>query len=182
MEKVTVVLGKRHDGGFGWAQEFFLAGDAKAEVQVSSWFMCLPGQGINYDKFILSMISLKDCPGLPPAHRRYAAAEFELIVVALNPEGNPDVKDPGSWWHMAPLNVEHQFHGVDRAQAARMADRLALACTEGRLLAETQAYVQFTDGRDAKMMFIREAVQAWEAAIGQMIEHDQTGGLHASAN
>src|SRR6266576_2963254 len=37
----------------------------------------------------IGVISLKDFPGMPPAHKKYPEAEYEFSIFALNPDPDP---------------------------------------------------------------------------------------------
>jgi hypothetical protein len=170
-------------GPLGWARRAVVpTGHRSAATTVAAWFMHLPGQGIGWDEFLLSVISLEDTSGMPAAHQRYPGAEFELTVSALDPDLGPRVDDVETWLPMVPVNFVGQFHGVGRDGAARIAEALAAGCVTGRLVAETQIYVQMYDGPPAKMMAVQQLLDAWTDALAQCVEHERTGGLHASAN
>lgn len=176
-------LPDRHEGPQGWAERQAIPSDhPQSATTVDAWLMHLPGQGVGWDRFLMSAVTLADVPGTPPAKRSYPAAEYELNVCALNPEKNPRPGVPGSWEHMLPVNLAEQFHGITPDQVRDLLSLAARECVEGRLLAETQMYVELFDGSPPKMMTIVQVVDAWKAAISSTVEHFRTGGLHASAN
>lgn len=179
---MRVERGLRHVGLFGTAEHVMVPGHRGASVNVSTWFMHMPGQapGGAWDKYQLAVSSLEEAPGMPPANLHYPEAEFELIVVALAPDMNPRVDDADTWLPMSPPNVVEQFHGVSRAQVERMTQTLAWACVNGRLPTETQVVVQPADGSEMRMATIAQAVEAWQSAIQQLIEHEHTDGLHGA--
>lgn len=171
------------EGPFGWARLCPPPPEhPNAATTVASWFMHLPGQGIGWDQYMLAVISLEDVPGRPPPVKRYPQAEYELLVAALNPERNPHPGDVETWQVMDPVNVVEQFHGINREQAARVAQACAAGCVAGRLMAETQMYVQPVDGSEPKMMTIQRFADGWKIAVLRCVEHERTGGLHERVN
>lgn len=177
-----VERGLRHVGVFGTAEHVAVPDHPSAAVNVSTWFMHLPGQAPAgaWDKYQLAVASLEDMPGMPAPRLHYPEAEFELLVVALAPDLHPRVDDADTWMPMSPANVVEQFHGVTRAQVERMAQTLAWACVNGRLLTETQVIVQPADGSEMKVAVIAPAVELWRSTVAQLVEHERTGGLHGA--
>lgn len=175
-----VEKGQRLIGVYGTARQVTAPGHRTAKTHVASWFMHMPNQAPNnaWDKYMLAISSLAEVPGLPPANLHYPGAEYELVVVALSPDYNPHIDDCDTWVPMDPPNMVHQFHGVTREQAARMAQTLAWACVHGELLTETQIFVRPFGEAEPRMMLIGAAVDRWHEAVEQLVEHEQTGGLH----
>jgi hypothetical protein len=177
-----VQQGKSYIGPCGSAQHVTVDGHPNAPAGVAAWFMHLPGQApaAAWDKYMLAVASLDDVPGLPPPHRQYPGAEYELLLVALDPDLGPRVDDVETWMPMRPPNLVKQFHGVTREQVARMAGTLAWACVHGRLPVETMLWVQPAGSTQSQAMMIAAVVNAWGEAIDQLIEHELTGGVHGA--
>jgi hypothetical protein len=179
---MRVQKGQRHTGLYGTAQQVTVPDHHTAETNVSMWFMHMPNQAPNnaWDKYMLAISSLANVPGLPPANLHYPDAEYELLVCALAPDAHPDIDDGDTWVPMDPPNMVHQFHGVTREQASRIASYLAWACVHGELITETQIIVQPFGDAEPHLMLIGAAVDRWNEAVRQLVEHEQTGGLHGA--
>lgn len=148
----------RLEGMFGWAEQVDAAGHPNAANMVCQWLMCLPGQGLGYDKFMLGIVDLEQRPGQPAPVLRYPRAQYELMLCGLDPDRNPTSGDPNTLVPLEPVNFCDQFHGISRSQAAELGELLVRACLAGRLVGETQVYVEPADGSPPKMMVIKQAV------------------------
>lgn len=119
----------------------------------------------------VSVISLAPVEGAPPAHKWYPEAEYEFMILALNPEGRdgqganypPDVDRfeaegagalPG---YLTPADVIMQFHGVTPEQAVEIGESAARAIAHGVSCD--------SDNR-----------QWWNQAIANSVEHIRLGG------
>jgi hypothetical protein len=172
----------RLEGMFGWAEQVDPAGHPNAVNMVCQWLMCLPGQGLGYDRFMLAIVDLQHRPGQPEPVLRYPAAQYELLVCGLDPDHGPDPADPTTFVPLEPVNFCDQFHGVSRVQASALGEILVRACLAGRLIAETQVYVEFTDGRPPKMMAVQQVIDIWKNTVRRCVDHIVTGGLHERVN
>ena len=111
---------------------------AFAPTCIAAWFLDLPPAHPHWPRYLLSVVDLAPHPGLADAALHYPEAQYELLVIALNPERNPQPDAPDTWQHLTPLNVVVQFHGVTRAQAEALADQAAQWCVDGHRWVETQ--------------------------------------------
>lgn len=92
----------------------------------------------------LGLIHLRPIEGAPPAIKQYPEAEYELMCMSLNPDGEPgrpkvpnldkieagDMKGglPG---FLTPADFAVQFHGVTDEQAREVAEHAARAIARG---------------------------------------------------
>lgn len=178
---MRTIKGARFEGAYGSAQHVSVPDRRNAGVNLAAWFMRLPNQTIGADHFMLWVSSLEPREDLPAPNLHYEGAEYELAVMSMDPDRGPSADDSDTWSYLLPSNVCVQFHGISREQAARVGGTVAEACTLGRLPAETQMYVA-PFGGEPKMMFIRELVDMWKAAVAQLVDHERTGGLHGRVN
>lgn len=82
--------------------------------------------------YLVSVITLENIPNMKPAVRTYSRAEFEFIVMALNPERpDPDPDNAETFFYLLPPNYVHQFHGVTKEQAAQCAGDFTQAIVGG---------------------------------------------------
>jgi hypothetical protein len=129
----------------------------------ASWLIFAPGAHLFWSWHVLMAVALRDVPGLPPAKKRYPAAEYELLVMALNPEAPPP--DPRRWPRpgelsiLDPPDVVVQFDEVPGGDegVAQLLELVAQSCTDGRLIPDS-------DWRSA-----------WERAIPATLQHVREG-------
>jgi hypothetical protein len=80
---------------------------------------------------LVSVIHLRDIPGVKPALKRYPEAEYEFMIMAINPETCPN-PDPEDYRHGYPLleppDVVEQFHVKNNDHDAK---RILEACISG---------------------------------------------------
>ena len=103
---------------------------------IKQYLLTLPGAHPFWSQFMLGLISLADVPGVPPAHKSYEQAEYEILFVALDPDYHPIPEDRESWHPLIPANYVVQFHGITRDEAMQMLRMLAGEFVAGRLIAE----------------------------------------------
>ncbi len=113
--------------------------------------------------WVLTVITLEDLPGCPPANKHFEGAQYEFNVFSLNPEHAPPDPDqmigPGNMLHtLMPYDQCVQFNLVTEQQACSIADLAAKAILLGGL----------TPDQDARGQ--------WQASIRMTVEHMVTGG------
>ena len=90
---------------------------------------------------LILCVSLADTPGVPPANRRYPEAEYELLVLALDP--TEPVPDPQHWPFPRRVKALHppdalvQFHGTGNDGASELVTLAARAVAEGTLVPDS---------------------------------------------
>lgn len=89
---------------------------------ICCWLLHVPGAHPAWSWYTFQIVHLRDIPGQSkPAHRRYPEAEYELMILALHPDHQPDPDDPKSCGNfLVPVNVVEQFHGLTDEQAREM--------------------------------------------------------------
>jgi hypothetical protein len=130
----------------------FDATEARAGLAV--WLLHCPGAHPFWSYWVMSLVHLRETPGVHAPKLRYPGAQYELHAFALDPHGpKPDPDDLKSLEHvLTPVDQVHQFHGVCDATAVEMVERLAGMVAGG--------FSPDTDNR-----------QAWSAIIHNTIEH-----------
>lgn len=109
-------------------------GPAK-EAAVASWLLNVPGAHPFWSYWVMSVISLRDLPGMKPAHKCYPEAEYEFMILAVDPERHP-APDPdlilleGFGW-LDPIDVMEQFHGISVMDCRRLAEGSVRAICSG---------------------------------------------------
>lgn len=125
------------------------------EVNLAMWKLHCPGQSPAWDWYMLSLIALKDVPGVPAPVKWTDSATHEIGVVALMSEPSGGKIEP-----LTPVNYVAQLVLTDD-QAIELTDALAKAVADGLLWAEPPLSGQ----RDP-----------WDQSIMLTIEHILTGG------
>lgn len=135
-----MLLGKKITGLHAVAQEVlfgeedFKVVDQKATVAV--WFIHAPSQSIAWDRYLLSIYHLRPIEGGTPVKKEYDALTHEIVLVALNPDKNPQPNDPESWAHLVPMNLVMQLELPHDEAASDLLERSAKAICGGLLWAE----------------------------------------------
>lgn len=114
-----------------------------AVATLDQWLLLAPGAHPWWAWHVMAGVDLAPHDGLPPAHKRYPEAQYELLVLALDPD--QPVPQPlglpraGELHCLVPPDVVVQFHNVPggREQARRLVELCALACVDGRLIPDS---------------------------------------------
>lgn len=171
-------------GTFGqaWKIDTNRPGPADWSACLAVWLIQAPGQGHGANVFYLSAIHLRDIPGVPPAHKNYPEAEYELSVLAVNAASLPDADSATA----IPLDrnaaVLHQFHGITDQQVAAVAEQCVRDVVDGNLPAETRT-VSLNFGPDVTQPpFVQGWMgsglsfrQYWGRAIDQIVTEMKPG-------
>lgn len=104
-------------------------------AMISSWLVNMPGAHAFWSYWTISIVSLRDLPGVKPAQRRYPEAEYEFMILAINPETCPapdpdDIVVNGYPW-LTPVDVLEQFHGISEMDCRRLAEGAVQAILSG---------------------------------------------------
>lgn len=126
------------------------------KAALAGWFLEIPQAHPFWTKYLLGVCHLRDIPGAPPAKKQYPEAEYELMVLALNPESKPSPDDLSTLKPLLPPNVVVQFHGVTDEQAKEIARLAARACVDGVLWVEPS---DLTGMREKWSRTIRETAE-----------------------
>jgi hypothetical protein len=104
---------------------------------VSSWLVNMPGAHAFWSYWTLSIISLRDLPGVPPAKKKYSEAEYEFMILAIDPERcpnpDPDVIIVKGYPWLTPVDVIEQFHGISEMDCRRLAEGAVRAILSGQI-------------------------------------------------
>ena len=144
-------------GPVGTAERLDPALNNKPTTTLETWFLHLPPAHPIWPRYLLSVIHLRPAPGFGPAKLKYPEATHELMVVALDPDKNPQPNQPETWNHLTPVNYVSQFHGLSDAGAAGMARMAAEHVVQGQLWVETS---DIAGARGQWDRFVQEAVRA----------------------
>ena len=142
------------------------------EATIAGWLVNGPFHPL-WQWWMLSIVHLRDLPGVPPAQKRYPEAEYEFMIVSLNPEkGVPDIDElerTGTWGDpekppfLTPIDVTEQFHGITDAQAHEIAEKAVNAILDGWISPD------------------QDFRSSWSRVIASTIDHYRRG-VHGAAH
>lgn len=123
-------------GAYGSAEQVWLP---EGHTAIAAWVLNAPSWHPIWSQYMLSVVTLEDREGWPPAKVDFDGATHELQVLALDPDhkvtGNI-MKDGKELHYLLPVNVAHQFIATDEEMTELL--RLAVsACVNGALNPET---------------------------------------------
>lgn len=125
------------------------------------------------DTFSLSMITLADIPGVPPAKKSFPWMTHELVVHTIDKSKISEFRAP-PWPTMSPHNIGVQFQVNSDAQAIELVDFIIKAIVDGVLPPEVQMYIP----KENKMMTALPLYEVWQDTVRKTAEHIRTGGTH----
>ena len=159
------------DGPLGWGERIYPGRHEEARqggTQIAVWFLHLPGAHPLWDRYMFSVIHLRDQEGMPPATKEREDDTHEVVLMPLDPEKGPRVEDLDSMSALTPPNVAAQFRSASDEEASDVAETVAWALVRGTLPVEPVG--------------IRGAEEGWRrmvrtsATIGRLqSEHDGKG-------
>lgn len=157
-------MSERLTGFLGWAQLLHSTTDSDDYTCLENWYIHL-GQPQHpfWSDYSLAVVHLREIPGTDPPQLRYPEAEYELMLLALDPgPPRPSPDDHSTLKPLTPQNVVVQFDlGGDDASAKEVLRLAVKAVLDGVLLAETSG--------------MRGAAEAWEKSITATAEHYSPG-------
>jgi hypothetical protein len=103
---------------------------------LASWFLTLPNQHTHWDRYILTLLHLREIEGTPPPVKDFPEAEYELSVMALNPSLNPVPHNFETQGFLSPINFAAQLSLPTDDDARRLAQFLVEKMVVGDLRAE----------------------------------------------
>ncbi len=81
----------------------------------------------------ITLVHLRDMPGVPSAHKNYPQAEYELVIAAIDPDECPPDRDAFVPAYLHPIDVVKQFDGVRDRDAVRIVELAVDAIVAGQL-------------------------------------------------
>jgi hypothetical protein len=104
---------------------------------IATWYVNGPDHPF-WNWWLISVISLKDILGVPPAQKKYPEAEYEYTCYSLKGTPNIDAIDKGDYDNrgfeniLEPSDVQFHFHGVTDKQAEEICDAAVFAIVQGQ--------------------------------------------------
>lgn len=104
------------------------------EACLGTWLVYAPWAHPFWHTWAMSVVHLRDIPGVPPAHKKYPEAEYELLIAALDPNKGPDPDHPENGFaFLHPIDVVEQFHGISDRDATRLLESAVRAIVAGTI-------------------------------------------------
>lgn len=125
---------------------------------LAMWLVEAPWAHLAWDKWLVSIIHLRDIPNVKEAKKKYPEAEYELMVAALDPQHPIDLDNP-RWIFLQPVDLVEQFHGVDDAVAVHIIELLVDRVVAGVLSPDS-------DYRRAWQELLRSTVEHYTEGHG----------------
>lgn len=147
------------DFGRAWRVDLEKRSPEERKSSLELWAVHRPGTYPFAEWFIVSVVSLKQLEGLPPAWRKYPEAEFELMVMMTDPaQGAIDADAKDLSFKVISCEIVEQFHGTDEAQAKELG-RLAVKAVVNGLAQPDCGYAGL-----------------WKVLVRNTVEHLVIGG------
>lgn len=89
------------------------------DATVAAWLIEGPFHPA-WQHWLMSVVHLREIPGVKPAVKRYPEAAYEFLIASLHADGGHDPDQPQGWLWLQPLDVCEQFHGMGDGEAADM--------------------------------------------------------------
>jgi hypothetical protein len=106
---------------------------ADQTATLDMWLTNCPCLHMAWSWWWVTVIHLRDIPGVEPAKKDFPQAEYQLTIIAQNPELAPDPDEPTSMRPLYPLDVIEQFHGVTDEQAVQLLETWAKGIVHGQI-------------------------------------------------
>lgn len=106
-------------------------------ASVAQWFMVCPMQSPLWERYLLSVVHLRDIDGQSkPPDIITPHATHEIMLIALDPTADPQPTDPSTWSFLTPLNMVVQVELPSDEKASELAMLITSAIVTGYLPAE----------------------------------------------
>lgn len=120
--------------GRAWQLNRALLPDSPQKTATTAtWVVNVPGAHPFWSYWLVTVVSLRDIPGLGPAHKAYPEAEYEFSINSIDPERCP-VPNPDETLGfplLSPPDVIEQFHGISDEDTTRLVEGAIKAILSG---------------------------------------------------
>jgi hypothetical protein len=108
------------------------------QASIESYLLDIPGAHPFWHRWALSVIHLRDIPGVPPAHISVLGATHELSILSIDPNWQPDLAKPSLGFDagvpfLTPADVVEQFIVRNDADARQLGAACVRAIVDGHL-------------------------------------------------
>lgn len=102
------------------------------EASIAAWFVQGPFHPF-WSWWLISAVSLRDIPGAEPAKKRYPEAEWEIMILSLDPNFYPPSLDAAPQHFLTPPDLVYQFDGIAENQVEEVVELMIEAMINGRI-------------------------------------------------
>lgn len=128
--------------------------DPKSPACIAAWLVDRPGAHPWWHHYLVSVVHLRDVPGVPPAKKSYPEAAYEFQIVSIDPERCPSPQpDANGYPMLLPPDVIYQFHGVTEEDAVRICELAITAISKGLLSPDS------------------DFASAWKESLSKTVKH-----------
>lgn len=113
---------------------------------IGNWMIHAPWMHPFWSWHYLSLVHLRELDGVSPPNMQFPEATHEFLVLALNPEHEPDW---GKLYYLTPPSITQQFIAENDAQALEWIELILPQIAEGELSVDS-------DFRSTWFHFLRE--------------------------
>lgn len=130
--------------------------DPRVAANIEGWVVKGPYHPA-WSYWMVGCIDLAEHPGVDPPKKQYPEAEFEVMIVSLDPKCYPpDPDSPAGLTFLTPPDLVFQFDGVTREQAGEICSLVVDHALNGRSLdSDFRAW--------------------WESALRETVAHYKAG-------
>ena len=161
----------RADGPAGEAERLYPGRHEKPEeggAQIAMWFLHLPEAHPAWQHYMLTLIHLRDLPGMPPATKEREDDTHEIVPMPLDSGNEPHVEDLDSMRALTPPNIAVQFRSGSDEEAMEVAEMVVWRLVRGTLPAEPVGIRGAEEGW-------RQMVRVYADGERALNEHDGKG-------
>lgn len=126
------------------------------ESEVATWFVSGPFHPF-WSWWLVMCVDLIDRPGLPKPHLQFSGAEFEIIILSLSPDWEPDVDaKPGEVPYLTPPDLTYQFDGVRREAAEEIVGLMVAVIVGGTFSPDSDYRETWKQSLDATLAHYKQ--------------------------
>ena len=131
-----------------------------APAHLCSWLVVGSGFHAMWDTWVINSCHLREVPDVDPPKLHYPTAEYEVVIVALNPKFAPYDPDclPKRLPFLQPFDLVKQFDGCTDIQTKNLVGLMVTAICEGQMSPDQ-------DCRAAWEQLIDSTVACYEAGL-----------------
>jgi hypothetical protein len=166
-------------------------GPADWQAGLATWFIQADPGVLDpvFSGWFVGGVSLRDIEGVPPAHRKYPDAQYELVCLTIDPESGVGPEhyettasggDNGrTGFLLKPPDIVYQCHGTDDAGAMGVLDAFIRAVVQGGLSPSRPPASTVSDLERGGTLFDARPAHAfdadWRRRLDATVEHFATG-------
>jgi len=129
----------------------------QSPASIEAWLVSCPGAHVAWDRWVVSVVTLRDIEGVAPAKKQYPEAAYEFMINAIDPAQLDVNPDKPKFEFLRPHDCVAQFHGLTDAQAGELCSKAVDFILTGRISPDS------------------DFAPTWKQIIRTTVEHFTTG-------